>query len=99
MLPSVAFHETDLLDAVPWTAAVNGSVPLVTEAVETGEMVTELTHALVIGSVTFTVATADLVGSTMLVAVTVTLPAPPDAVYNPVPVIVPIEAFQATDLS
>jgi hypothetical protein len=42
IVPSAAFHETDLFVAVPWTLAVNGSVPEVIDDAVAGEIDTEV---------------------------------------------------------
>ena len=72
-MPKAAFQLTVLFDVVPWTVALNGSVPLVTEDADAGDMLTELTG---FGpAVTVTVAVAVLLGSALLVAVTLSVPA------------------------
>ena len=80
--------------------AVNGSVPLVRDDAEAGEIVTEVTAGPCGGAaVTVTVAEANLVASALLVAVTVAVPTVAGAVYAPDDVMLPDEAFQVTDLS
>lgn len=64
-LPAVAFHVTPVL-LVPLTVAVNCCVPPVPTAAEVGEIEMDTT-----GTLTLTVADADLVGAAALVAVTV----------------------------
>ena len=71
MLPQEALHVTDLSEVVPRTVAVNGSEPLVFEEAVVGETATEVTTD---AAVTFTVAEANLVGSALLLAVTVAVP-------------------------
>jgi hypothetical protein len=46
ILPADACHVTDLSDAVPWTDAVNASVPPVVNEAEAGEIPTEVTVGL-----------------------------------------------------
>jgi hypothetical protein len=96
MVPKAAFQVTEVLEVVPLTVAVNGSVPLVVEEAEAGETVTEVTVG---GELTVTVAEPDFVLSALLVAVTVSVPACAGAVYNPAEVTVPKVAFQATEVS
>jgi hypothetical protein len=86
--------------------AANGTVPPVTEDADVGEMLTAVTDGLGgMGdggagvAVTVTPADADFVGSALLVAVTIAVPALPGAVKTPEAVILPDDAFQATDLS
>jgi hypothetical protein len=43
ILPSAVFHVTPLLVVVPWTVAVNGSVPEVIDDATPGLTVTEVT--------------------------------------------------------
>jgi hypothetical protein len=43
ILPSDAFHVTPLLEVVPCTVALNGSVPAVIEDAVTGDIATEVT--------------------------------------------------------
>jgi hypothetical protein len=78
MLPKEAPHVTDLSEVVPRTEAVNWSVPVVIEEAVEGETVTEVTTGLgggaTVTAVTFTVAEANLVGSALLLAVTVAVP-------------------------
>jgi hypothetical protein len=78
MLPKDALHVTDLSEVVPSTVAVNGSVPVVIEEAVEGETVTEVTIGLggggTVTAFTFTVAEANLVGSALLLAVTVAVP-------------------------
>jgi hypothetical protein len=76
MVPSATFQVTDLSVVVPWTVAVNGIVPLVSEEAVAGETVTEVTTGAGGGGavVTVTVVEADLVVSATLVAVTVSVP-------------------------
>jgi hypothetical protein len=75
MLPEEAVHVTDLSETVPWTVAANCRVPFVVVDVEAGETVTEVTTGFTAGTVTVTRAEPDFVGSALLVAVTVTVPA------------------------
>jgi|KBSMisStandDraft_5_1062788.scaffolds.fasta_scaffold1488991_1 hypothetical protein len=95
MVPSAAFQVTDLFVLVPLTVAVNCAVPPVANEVVAGETLTEL----MTGAATVMVAEADFVASALLVAVTVAVPAVAAAVYAPLVVIVPADAFQLTDLS
>ena len=74
-MPKAAFQLTVLFDVVPWTVAVNGSVPLVTEDADAGDRMTELTPPAFGLAVTVTVAVAVLLGSALLVAVTLSVPA------------------------
>ncbi len=91
----MAFQVTDLLEAVPLTVAANMAVPPVATDAVVGDTPIELTT----GAEIVTVEDADLVLSALLVAVTVSLPAIEGAVYRPAEVIVPVVAFQVTDLS
>jgi hypothetical protein len=79
MLPSAAFHVTDLLEVVPTTLAVKGIVPPVTEEAEEGETATEVTAgpvgAGVLAAVIVTVAVADSAESALLVATMRAVPA------------------------
>ena len=95
MLPRCAIQVTDLLLAVPWTAAENCNVPSVVADGEAGEIDTELTPEAD-DALTVTMAEADLVVSATLVAVTVAVPAADGAVYTPAEVIVPDVAAQVT---
>ena len=79
--------------------AVNGIVPPVVDEAEVGEIVTEVTEGAGAAVVTVTVADANFVGSALLVAVTLTVPALVGAVNMPAELIVPDDAFQVTDLS
>ena len=74
MVPKAAFQLTVLFDVVPWTIALNGSVPLVTEDADAGDRLTELTPAAFGPAVTVTVAVAVLLGSALLVTVIVNVP-------------------------
>jgi positive regulator of sigma E activity len=98
MVPSAADQVTDLLEAVPWTVALNWAVPPVLTDVEAGETATEVTTGVTGAAVTVTLAEADLLVSATLVAVTVSVPALDGAVYWPPAVMVPSKAFQVTDL-
>lgn len=80
---------------VPDTVAVNCCVPPVRMEAVAGEMLTAFTT----GTVTVTLADADLVLSALLVAVTVSETAVAGAVYSPAAVIAPEAAFHVTDLS
>ena len=71
IFPKEALHVTDLSEVVPRTVAVNGSEPPVFEEAVVGETATEVTTD---AAVTFTVAEANLVGSALLLAVTVAVP-------------------------
>ena len=77
-MPPLADQVTDVL-LLPVTVAVNCCVPPVSNEAETGETLTATTA----GEVTVTVATADLVESAALVALTVKVPAVLAAVYRP----------------
>jgi hypothetical protein len=101
MLPSIAFQVTEAFDAVPCTAALNCSVPPVTDEPAVGDTVTEVTPVMDDGPDpvdTVTVAVADLVGSATLVAVIVPVPCIAGAVNIPALVIAPIEADHLTEL-
>lgn len=91
-MPRAAFHVTDLLATVPETLAVNCFVPFTAIDVEDGETLTELTP----GTLIVTVAVAILDVSAWLKTVMVAVPAFEGAVYRPVALIVPFEAFQVT---
>lgn len=82
--------------AVPATVAANCTVAPVRADAGEGETVTLFTIG---GALTVTVAVADLVLSALLVAVIVAVPALEAAVKKPAEVIVPVVAFQVTDLS
>jgi hypothetical protein len=90
-----------LLDVVPSTVAVKGSVPPVKEEAVAGEIVTDVTGGLggwgAGADVTVSVAKANLVGSATLVAVTRPLPVVAGAVKSPVSEMLPIDAVQVTD--
>jgi hypothetical protein len=78
-------------------------VPPVVVEPDAGETVTELTDGLGgagpgVGAVTVTTAEAVLVGSALLIAVTVSVPAFAGAVYTPAVVMLPDKAFQVTVL-
>jgi hypothetical protein len=80
MLPNEAFHVTALFEVGPATVAVNVSLPFTIDEAEAGEMVIEVTGGsggtgVGVVVITFTVAEADIVGSALLIAVTVALPA------------------------
>jgi hypothetical protein len=94
IVPSFAFHVTNLFETLPLTVALKVAVPPVMTELVVGVTVTELTT----GAATVTVALADFVASAALVAVTVSVPAVAGAVYAPEEVIAPSFAFQATDL-
>lgn len=70
IVPSFAFHVTDLFETLPETVAVNVALPPVMTDVVAGETPTEFTT----GAATVTVADADFVVSAALVAVTVSVP-------------------------
>jgi hypothetical protein len=93
-VPRTAFQATDLLVTVPETLAVNCFVSSVVTDVEDGETLTELTP----GTVIVTVAAAVLERSAWLKTVMVAVPALEGAVYRPVALITPAEAFQVTAL-
>jgi hypothetical protein len=69
--------------------------PIVT-LLEAGETVTELIVPVAVAVATVTVELPDLVESATLVAVTVSVPALAGAVYLPVGVMIPSEAFHVT---
>jgi hypothetical protein len=81
---------------VPCTLAENCTVPSVVTDGELGVILTALTGGVAAPMVT--VPDPDLVVSATLVAVTVAVPAAAGAVYSPVELIVPGDAFQLTDL-
>jgi len=93
IVPAVAVQVTLVL-LVPITVAVNCCVPPVTSEAEVGETETDT----VAGAVTVTVADADLVLSETLVALTVSVPGVPGAVYMPPEVIVPRTADHVTEV-
>ena len=85
-MPRTELQVTDLLVVVPATVALNGRVPPVAELAVEGVTVTDDTDAPALGvavEVTVTVATADLVGSATLVAVTWATPDAAGAVNSP----------------
>ena len=93
MLPADADQVTEVL-LLPVTVAVNCSVPADGTDAEVGEMLTATTTT---GAVTVMVAVPDLVGSSVEVAVMVTVVALAGAVYAPVTaLIVPALATQET---
>jgi molybdopterin biosynthesis enzyme MoaB len=94
IVPELVDQAMDLLLTVPWTVALNCSVPPVATDAVVGEMVMEFTT----GVATVIVAVADFVASAALVAVIVAVPAVVDAVKRPLELIVPDEVFQVTDL-
>jgi hypothetical protein len=96
IVPLFAIHVTALLLVVPCTLAENCTVPSVVTDGELGVMLTALTGGVAAPMVT--VPDPDLVVSATLVAVTVAVPAVAGAVYSPVELIVPGDAFQLTDL-
>jgi hypothetical protein len=67
MLPSEAFHVTDLLAAAPSTTAENRNVLFAVAVVDPGDITMELTATG--AAITVTEADADLLGSATLVAV------------------------------
>jgi hypothetical protein len=67
MLPSEAFHVTDLSVAAPSTTAVNRNVLFGVAVVDPGDITMELTATG--AAITVTEADADLLGSATLVAV------------------------------
>jgi hypothetical protein len=71
MVPEDACHVTALFDAEPATVAVNEIVASVLTDVVAGETLTDVTDCGTGGAVTVTVAVPTLVGSAMLVAVTI----------------------------
>ena len=87
----MADHVTAVL-LVPVTVAVNCCVPPVRSEADAGLMLTAITG----GTVTVTVAAADLVLSATLVARTVNVPAVVGAVYRPVVETVPPVADHVT---
>jgi hypothetical protein len=87
---------TALLLVVPCTLAENCTVPSVVTDGELGVILTALTGGVAAPMVT--VPDPDLVASATLVAVTVAVPTVAGAVYSPVELIVPGDAFQLTDL-
>jgi hypothetical protein len=91
IVPAVAVHVTLVL-LVPLTVAVNCCRPPVATVATAGETETD-TFA---GPTTVTVADADLVLSAALVAVTVSVPGVPGAVYMPLAVILPRDADHST---
>jgi hypothetical protein len=97
IVPSDAFHVTNVVAAAPWIVALNGTVPAVTDEAVAGDTTTEVTLD-VCSAATVTVAVADFVGFAMLVAIIVPVPALVGAVKTPVLLMVPIEADQATAL-
>jgi molybdopterin biosynthesis enzyme MoaB len=94
IVPKLVDQAMDLLVTVPWTVALNCSVPPVATDAVVGEMVMEFTT----GAATVIVAVADFVLSAVLVTVIVAVPADVEAVKRPVELIVPEEVFQVTDL-
>lgn len=92
-MPRAAFQVTDLLVVVPETLAVNCCLPPIATVIEDGETVTEFTA---LGTEIVTVAVAILDGSAWLKTVMVAVPAVEGAVYKPVALMAPFEAFQVT---
>lgn len=96
-MPRFAIQVTALLLVVPCTLAENCKVPSVATEGETGVMFTALTAAAE-AALIVTLPDPDLEPSATLVAVTVAVPEVAGAVYSPVELIVPADAFQLTDL-
>jgi hypothetical protein len=94
IVPDEVFHVTDLLAALPCTAAVSCSVAAVFTEPLAGETETEDTAGAAAEMVT--VAEADFVGSATLVAVMTAAPVFAGAVKRPAEEIVPVEAVQVT---
>lgn len=83
---------------MPCTVDANCNVPPVVAFAVVGEMAIEVTVRFGLAAVTVTLLEADLVASATLVAVTISIPAFAGAVYAPELVIVPISAFQVTEV-
>jgi hypothetical protein len=93
-MPRIAVQATDLLLTVPWTEALNWTVPPVEAETVAGVTLTEFTT----GAATVIVAVAVFVASAALVAVIVAVPPVAEAVNSPAELIAPEDAFHVTDL-